>query len=106
MTTMTFAPAAGAFANDPFYALGTTDAHNEYADGDSIHTLKQRATQLLDAEYPTTSQVQPAELYRLGYANAVVALMNRHIATVDTQSEKAHKRWAQKNGRRHTPASR
>lgn len=106
MSVMTIATHAGAFANDPFYALGTADAHNEYAAGDSIHTLKQRAAELLDADYPTTSQVQPAELYRLGYANAVVALTNQHIATVNTQSEKAHRRWARKNGRSNTPATR
>jgi hypothetical protein len=109
MTTMTLAPAAGAFARDPFYALAVADAYDEYNAGETIDTLKRRADELLDADYPQTQQTVPAELYRIGYGNTVVGLMNAHIATVNAQAEVAHKWMGRKKGpatstrhRRHT----
>lgn len=99
MTTMTTEYAISPFARDPFYAMGVADAYDEYAAGESIDTLKRRAAELLDADYPKTEHVQPAELYRLGYGNSVAGLMNGHIATVDAQSEVAQTWLARKQGR-------
>jgi hypothetical protein len=99
MTTMTIAPAAGAFARDPFYALGVADAYDEYNAGETIDTLKRRADELLEADYPQTQQTVPAELYRIGYGNTVIGLMNGHIATVNAQTEVAHDWLAREHGR-------
>jgi hypothetical protein len=100
MTTMTFAPANNAFARDPFYSLGVADAYDEYQAGETIDTLKRRANELLDAEYPKTQNIQPAELYRLGYTNTVIGIFNGHIATVNAQADVSQTWWARKNGRK------
>jgi hypothetical protein len=100
MTTMTFAPANNAFARDPFYSLGVADAYDEYQAGETIDTLKRRANELLDAEYPKTQNIQPAELYRLGYATSIAGIINGHIATVNAQADVSQKWWARKNGRK------
>jgi hypothetical protein len=99
MSVMTTAPAVSPFARDPFYAMGFADAYDEYAAGESIDTLKRRAAELLDADYPKTRHVQPAELYRLGYGNSVAVLMNGHIATINAQTEVAQTWLARKQGR-------
>lgn len=92
--------AVSPFARDPFYALGVGDAYDEYMAGESIEVLKCRASELLDAEYPKTASVQPAELYRLGYATSIAGILNGHIAAVNAQTEVAQKTWARKNGRK------
>ncbi|MFD9004469.1 hypothetical protein ACFV0T_26510 [Streptomyces sp. NPDC059582] len=106
MTIQTVAPAISPFARDPFYALGIADAYDEHAAGETLDTLKARANALLDADYPQTDRIQPAELYRLGYVTSIAGLINSHIATVDAQSELAQKKQARKQGRdtstRHT----
>jgi hypothetical protein len=94
MTTMTIAP-ANPFASDPFYALGVADAYDEHQAGDSVHTLKHRADQMLDAAPPT----EATSLYVVGYANTVIGLMNRHIAEINAQAEVAQKWLARKQGR-------
>ena len=99
MTTMTIAPTVSPFARDPFYAMGVADAYDEYQAGETIDTLKVRASLLLDAEYPRTDTVQPAELYRLGYANSIAGMINSHIATVNAQCENAQQDLARKQGR-------
>jgi hypothetical protein len=93
MTTMTIAPAASAFDRDPFYAMGKADAYDEYMAGESIHTLRRRAHEMLDAD---TRGQMPADLYRLGYGNAIAGLMNGHIATVNAQAEVAHRSHSKK----------
>jgi hypothetical protein len=100
MTTMTFAPANNAFARDPFYALGVADAYDEYQAGETIDTLKRRANELLDAEYPKTENIQPAELYRLGYVTSIAGILNSHIASVNAQTDVSQTWWARKNGRK------
>lgn len=90
MTTMTTATVISPFANDPFYALGIADAYDEHQAGETIDTLKARASALLDADYPHTGHIQPAELYRLGYATSIAGLIRSHIATVNAQSDVAH----------------
>jgi hypothetical protein len=101
MSVMTPETAAvSPFANDPFYALGVADAYDEYAAGDSIDTLKTRASCLLDADYPKTEKVQPAELYRLGYVTSIAGLINGHVATVNAQCEVAQKNRARAAGSR------
>ncbi|GAA3807854.1 hypothetical protein ACFQ0G_53765 [Streptomyces chiangmaiensis] len=99
MTTMIVAPAVSPFARDPFYAMGVADAYDEHAAGDSIDTLKVRASCLLEADYPRTDKVQPAELYRLGYVTSIAGLINGHIATVNAQCEVAQKDQAREQGR-------
>ena len=100
MTTMTpETTTPSPFANDPFYCLGVADAYDEYQAGESIDTLKVRASELLDADYPKTPHVQPAELYRLGYGNSVAGLIGGHIATVNAQCEVEQTRLARKQGR-------
>lgn len=96
MTTMTFAPAAGVFDRDPFYAIGKADAYDEYMAGESIDTLKRRTDEMLDAD---TRGQMPADLYRLGYGNAIAGLMNGHIATVNAQAEVAHRDLPKKANR-------
>lgn len=99
MTTMTFASPVSPFANDPFYAMGVADAYDEYMAGETIDTLKRRAAELLDAEYPKTQQIVPAELYRIGYGTAIAGVISGHIATVNAQAEVSQKWWARKQGR-------
>jgi hypothetical protein len=99
MTTMTIASPVSPFANDPFYAMGVADAYDEYQAGESIDTLKRRAAELLDADYPKTTDIQPAELYRLGYGHSIAGLMNGHIATVNAQTEVAQTWLDRKQGR-------
>lgn len=100
MSLMTVAPAVSPFAGDPFYALGLADAYDEHQAGEAIDTLKTRAGELLDAEYPTTGNILPAELYRLGYATGIAGILNGHIATVNAQTDVSQKWWARKNGRK------
>lgn len=99
MSLMTPETAASAFARDPFYAMGVADAYDEYQAGESIDTLKTRASQLLDADYPKTQHVQPAELYRLGYCTSIAGLISGHIATVNAQAEVAQTWLDRKQGR-------
>ncbi|MFJ8727717.1 hypothetical protein [Streptomyces sp. NPDC093269] len=99
MTTMTVSPAVSPFARDPFYAMGVADAYDEHAAGETIDTLKVRASALLDADYPRTDTIQPAELYRLGYATSIAGLINSHIATVNAQCDMAQQDLARKQGR-------
>ncbi|WP_399559398.1 hypothetical protein [Streptomyces chartreusis] len=100
MTTMTpETTTPSPFANDPFYCLGVADAYDEYQAGESIDTLKVRASALLDADYPKTEHVQPAELYRLGYCTSIAGLIGGHIATVNAQAEVAQTWLARKEGR-------
>jgi hypothetical protein len=95
MSLQTFAPAVSPFASDPFYAMGVADAYDEHQAGNSIHILKARADAMLDAD-PRGSI--PAELYLVGYANAVIGLMNGHIAQTNAQAEVAH-RWQSRQER-------
>lgn len=99
MTTMTVETPVSPFANDPFYALGLADAYDEHQAGTPIHVLKTRAEELLDADYPATQYVQPAELYRLGYATGVAGILNGHLAAVTAQAEVAQTWLARKQGR-------
>jgi hypothetical protein len=99
MSLMTVTPAVSPFANDPFYALGLADAYDEHQNGTPIDVLKARAAELLDAEYPKTKHVQPAELYRIGYATGIAGILNSHIATVNSQAEVAQTWRARKQGR-------
>ncbi|MEW2402211.1 hypothetical protein [Streptomyces sp. NPDC046862] len=99
MTVQTVTNAVSPFARDPFYAMGVADAYDEYHAGETIDTLKRRAAELLDAEYPQTQHVQPAELYRLGYGNAVAGLMNGHIAQINAQADVAQTWLDRKQGR-------
>ncbi|MFJ7023202.1 hypothetical protein ACIQUW_33055 [Streptomyces sp. NPDC101117] len=89
-TVMPETSPASPFAADPFYCLGVADAYDEYTAGASIDTLSVRASALLDADYPKTDHVQPAELYRLGYCNSIAGLIRGHIATVNAQTEVAY----------------
>lgn len=87
MTIQTLAPAVSPFASDPFYAMGVADAYDEHRAGENVHTLKQRAEEMLEAD---TGGSIPAELYLVGYANTVIGLMNGHIAGINAQTEVAH----------------
>lgn len=96
MTTATIAPAANAFARDPFYALGVADAYDEHRAGTNVHDLKRRAEEMLDAD---TRGSLPAELYLFGYANTVIGLMNSHIAQIGAESDVAQTWLSRKQGR-------
>lgn len=74
------------FAHDPFYAMGKADAYDEHRAGDTVHTLQQRAEQMLDAIPAGT----PGSLYAAGYATCVLGLMASHIAEVNAQADVAH----------------
>ncbi|GHC37027.1 MULTISPECIES: hypothetical protein [Streptomyces rochei group] len=99
MTMPTSTPTVSPFSRDPFYAMGFADAYDEYQAGETIDTLKIRANMLLDVDYPENSEVQPAELYRLGYCKSVAGLVRGHIATVNAQCEVAQTTHARKQGR-------
>lgn len=90
MSIQTIAPATSPIASDPFYALGVADAYDEHMAGEPIDTLKRRAAELLETEYPTSQDVQPSELYVLGYVASIAGIVRSHIATVNAQIELAY----------------
>lgn len=86
MTTMTLAPANGGFAHNPYYALGTADAYDEYMAGETVDHLVRRSDEMIDAEYRSIA----AELYMIGYANAVRGLVNGRRANTAAQTNVAY----------------
>lgn len=94
MTTLTpEATIPSPFSTDPFYALGIADAYDEQTAGEDIHTLKRRADEMLD----TASASIASDLYVIGYATAVIGMLNSHIAQINAQAEVAHW-WLNRKG--------
>ena len=96
MTVQTFTPLTSPFARDPFYAMGAADAYDEHHAGVSVHDLQRRANEMLDI--PSDGR-ESIDLYVVGYGNAVIGLMQTHMAQIAAQAEDAQKTHARKQGR-------
>lgn len=81
MTTLTLAPANGGFTNDPAYAAGRADAHDDH-NTTPVPVLHNRIGVLVDHH--------PDLAYVLGYAARVIEIQHERAAEVAAQTELAH----------------
>jgi hypothetical protein len=96
MTITDIAPGPPPFSTNPDFARGRADAYDD-AQHHQPDTVRVNATLALDFITPTSTL--PERMYAAGYGRAALEVMQSHLADKTTQTDKAQKWWARKNGR-------
>jgi len=97
MTAQTTNTANEAFSNNPDFARGRADA---YDDATEHHPEVVQAHAQLALDFITPTSTPQQRMYTAGYARAALEVIQYHLATKTTQTDKAQKWWARKNGRK------
>jgi hypothetical protein len=96
MTIADIAPGPSPFSTNPDFARGRADA---YDDALHHHPETVQATAQLVLDFVTPASTLPVRMYAAGYGHAALEAMQYHLASTTTQTDKAQKWWARKNGR-------